>query len=411
MTQNEVRKIFEDMLEGFKIGIVDVDGFITYCRMNVTFLEDEESELQEDYSIPTLVIKDKKAFYKKLFEFVNCIEKVYTRFCQTPPNFWDIDRDFDVNNIKALLFMIWFNATPQDFGNPVEFLNRYINFIKDKTFSKYKQETTLGKLSIQNKKVYNMVIKLQCYEMASDMETPYCFRFSIYGTDKEGKKHKVYELPRVLYGITEDENGEKVGYIYSIKDYCRNKNGEVRSCFNRVSQSLRRGVLSEETEEYISYAKVQDIKKQLKGLSGKERITLERKLLKIGEEPKKPTFCENISEVSPPFIISLFLTLYLMKKEGIKKIKVPDLLLTRYQNRLKRGSDYADDAQSRCTEQLIRTFRRFMFHCPNALTDIEFPGEFEESFMTVKLSNEIWQTNNPLLEELLTLVNGIENIK
>lgn len=411
MTQNEVRKIFEDMIEGFRIGVVNVDGFIAYCRMNVIFLEDEESELQEDYSIPTLVIKDKETFYKKLFEFVNCIDEVYTRFCQTPPNFWDMDRDFEVNNIKALLFMIWFNATPQDFGNPVEFLDRYINFIKDETFSKYKQETTLGKLSIQNKNVYNMVIKLQSYEMASDMETPYCFRFSIYGTDKEGKKHKVYELPRVLYGITEDENGEKVGYIYSIKDYCRNKNGEVRSCFNRVSQSLRRGVLSGESEEYIAYAEVQDIKKQLEGLSGKERITLERKLLKIGSEPERPTSCENISEVSPPFIISLFLTLYLMKKEGIKKIKVPDLLLSRYQNRLNRGADYADDAQSRCTEQIIRTFRRLMFHCPNAFTDIEFPGEFEESFMTVKLGDELWQTNNPLLEELLVLVNGIENIR
>lgn len=181
-----------------------------------------------------------------------------------------------------------------------------------------------------------------------------------------------------------------------------------------------KGVMEQEVPEYRNYARVKEelnkIDKSIKGekLDGTNREeTLLSKKKSLIEElyslEKDGNFYENISELSPQFVISMCLAITLMKKAGVNTVKIPDLLLLRYDNKLEnKGEEYANAIQKRCTEQLIRTCRRAMYHMPNAFKRVSYPMEEEESFTVVGLNpNEShWEANNPFLSELIDLVRN-----
>lgn len=237
-----IESIFLLLVSGFNRGLVNVDGSLQYQKMHVVFLEDEDEGIQdriqssdkiEEY-VPELIIKNKDEFFNKLFEFATVVKNKVSRFTRISPNLEDNSREFEVNKVIGLMYMIWFNATPQDFADPVSFLDRYIKFIKDGTFSKLNSGFTLGGIDLKN---IRAAVNVKNLSQRSDMETPNCLEFYITGNDKER-----YVLPRVSYGISKTEHGEKIGYIYAIQadKSSSNRDSILYKEFNRIIHGLRK---------------------------------------------------------------------------------------------------------------------------------------------------------------------------
>jgi len=433
LDRGTIESIFVQLISGFRKGVVDVDGAKAYDRIDVVFLEDEkagsdiviESDEPEEY-VPKLIIKNRDEFYNKLLEFAITVDEEIMPFTRIPPNLEDINREFEVDRVVGLIYTIWYDATPQDFGDPVSFLDRYIKFIKDKTFANLNKGVTIGGITLKDMRVG---ITSQNVAQRSDMETPYCLEFCVTGADKQGIPYEKYVLPRVMYGIEVLESGEKVGYIYAVQGE-RNYDREnpLYKNFNRYIHRLQDSVLEQEAPEYRAYAKK---KQELLGLKDlidscirqgryygtAKQEELEAKQRRVEAElevlEQKASSYENITELSPQFVISMSLAIAMMRKAGVSTIKVPDLLLRRYKNKeMSRSTDYADEIQSRCTNQLIRAYRRVEFHIENMFRRVSYPMEEEESFGILRLNPDTnaWRADSDLLQQFIDMITNNPNL-
>ena len=93
----------------------------------------------KEVDIPVIDIKDKDEFNQALVSYVSSMLSFLERY----PKLQDIDYVYFRGNTEAMidasLLNVWFNATEEDFRNPVEFLNKRKtilnnlgNYLKDK---------------------------------------------------------------------------------------------------------------------------------------------------------------------------------------------------------------------------------------------------------------------------------------
>ena len=78
---------------------------------------------------------------------------------------------------------------------------------------------------------------------------------------------------------------------------------------------------------------------------------------------------ENISDISPSFVLSLTIMMSLLQKEGITEVICVPYLKVKYLSRLLVSNNANTDLQNRCdfikknaTDKFIRTFRRVANH-------------------------------------------------
>lgn len=196
--------------------IIDDDDFniafntVIYDENKIVFNNTENIEY------PNLIIKNRNLFLKLLNEYLalslNSKRKV--------PNF---SKNFERNQLKLIISYILANATTEDFLNPINLLNRNINFLRDNTFSYLNDEIYTEKLN----NFLNSNIKIKNKMQSIFMETPNKIEIS-FANELNGEILE-YNLPSISYGITE-ENNEKVCYIYSIQNHDIKKESSENQC-------------------------------------------------------------------------------------------------------------------------------------------------------------------------------------
>ena len=139
-----------------------------------------------DNNMLTIYVDDAHKFFDYLKDIVNESIKLYDEYGEIK-----FARNFAMNLMKH----IWLRMGVEDFSNVNKFLNKQLQFVKNRKINIKEDEQT--KENITKKTIVNRV-----YD-----ETTRSMVFTIKEADRE------YELPHVLYDI--DDNG--VCYIYAVQ--------------------------------------------------------------------------------------------------------------------------------------------------------------------------------------------------
>lgn len=128
------------------------------------------------------------------------------------------------------------------------------------------------------------------------------------------------------------------------------------------------------------------------------------------KEDNTKFYPENISDVTPSFLLSLIVFLSLLQKQEIHDIKVVPYLPLRYLSRDLMASEITDlekrenlhnrnnAIQDNVTNKFIRTFMRAAFHMSD-LQVTAYPYEGNE-FLTLSLNSKETELNNEILNDI-----------
>lgn len=375
-----MNNLLDEIIAEANFGKISIDGDDFQVAFNTVIYENNKQIFNnlKDNNFPSLVIKNKNIFLQKSMEYINLfIEKG-----RRTPSF---SKDINYNKMKLIMSYIFANATTEDFLNPIQLLEKHINYLKDETFSYFNDEFKTESLTYFN----NSTIQIKNSVQSVFMETPNKIELSFHQTINDQDVH--YNLPSISYGITE-ENGEKVCYIYTLlQPKSKEQPNELQQTYekkiSREMYKLNSGISNLESDEYKSFI-----------------------------QKENDYYPENISDVSPSAIISLVIFISLLEKENITRIKAVPYLPIRFLSRdlslneieTKEKIDEMNQRnqliQRNITDKFIRTFRRVSFHFPK-LNIQYFPYEVSE-FMEISLSNFDNHFNNPILEDIYNTSNN-----
>lgn len=337
---------------------------------------------------PVMVISDYKKFFELLTEvYEQDIELFFKRTKMS---------SFPVYEMENFLSQIWLRATPEDFNDPENFLRRQAGMLRDKTFAKYDEETSLGQLSFLD----NHILCVKNGVARTWDETLREMEFKIYDKNHYSNQNLFwkphYTLPVVRYGIFE-RDGKKVCRIGAIQNT---------------------SVSDDNNDKNI----------------GKK---LERRKYKLNANVPQ----EDIDKIEPKNILALSIFVNLLNREGITEIEAPGMYVLDYEyhqkrskmlmdelirkwpkeriatdperfewaiSYLKRNYEKEDLISEIKTERFIRTLTRILHYYPNGVVR-SYPGE-EDSFLhlsipSIKNKGEI---NGDMLREIYDLINSKE---
>ena len=365
-----MQTIFKELVQEASTGEVIIDEESWPITFNTKVLDgDKEINYYNENNFSTLVIKDKKEFYRLLKKYL----KLEIRKNRKLPKFYT---NIKHNTIKWLMAYLFVNARSEDFSDPINYLRREISFLEDKTFDYLEDgiEVDAGENFLDS----TLVIKKN--QSSTSMETPNKIDLTL---TKEIDGEKVeYNLPSIYYGID-----NKTCYIYSIITPKNMKNQtfiekKYNKQINRILYKLNSGIERKEVKEYFDY--------------------------KEGISDYYPE--ENITDVTHSFILSLSIFLSLLKRENITKVKAVPYLPVRYASRYimaKRNKDSKkreellernNQIQTNITNKFIRTFRRLSIQ--DKSVEIEsYPYEVDE-FLTLNLTPKQKDVSNELLKDV-----------
>lgn len=365
-----IKDIFYDLIKEASCGCINIDGDIWSIGFNSIIYDKEiikHSFCKDDF-FPTLTIKNEDEFFHLLEQYVNLeLSKNRKTITYTSSK--------ELNHIKTIISYLFANATPSDFTNPNELIIRNINFLNDDTFKSFNNG-----VSIDLKDMFygsNLIIRNTSQSLF--METPNKMEFSLH--KKDGDDKDVFLLPTISYGISKDEC-----YIYSImnpKVKDANKSNYAKKV-SRILYKINDGVKQTESKEYLDY---------INGISD--------------------YYPENISDVSPSFVLSLSIFLSILQTKGIKTVKVVPYLPIRYlsrdissekimDNSIKEElKERNDSIQQNATDKFIRTFRRVEYHMEN----VNIISDPDSSYFSISLSCNNKDINNPILNDVSSKIN------
>jgi len=335
-----------------------------------------------DQDVPSLLIKNRILFEKKLNEYINEFEKN-----RKASDFHNYNKRKVV--VKELMAFLWVNATEEGFKNPIEQINQRIAFLKDNTFENKNKYIELGSIE----RLDDSVLSYKILEDSIFMETSnkICFRL----TKKINEETLYYDFPSISYGIYNSE-----AYIYSIQKKIYNiKESELQKKYNkkikRLLFKLNKNIT--EGEEYQEYKK--------------------------GNNAFYP---HNISDVTPSAIASVTMLLSMLEGKNISKINIVPYLPIRWNAKHtairnmceeylpeRREEEYrintakCEAIQSNITDKFIRTFFRVEHHLDNC----EIMSLLDSS-TTIKIQNKGNNIiENTMLEEMYYVAKKNTNIK
>lgn len=353
-----------------------------------TIIDDKSiiESTEEPNVLSALVIKDLDTFIKKLEEYIN-LELILER--KTLKIYSGKEKD----RIKWLISNLVANMTTEDFLNPIAYIDKYMEFLKDKTFD-YLDEG----ITIKLPKVKNSELEIKREQNNTSMETPYKITLTL---KKENEEFTTFKLPSIYYAVRE-ENGERVCYIYSVmnKDNKKQTANEIKfqKQINRLLYKLNDGVV--DSREYYEY---------------KELLKKKEEQEAKGEEYTEEIYYPegNISDITNSFLFSINIFMSILQKEGIKTVKVVPYLPVRYNSRSiaaegspkkKELQERNDMIQTNATNKLIRTFRR-LAQQNTSVSITTLPYEVDE-FLTIHLNSRDKELENMLLEETNDIINS-----
>ena len=222
----------------------DLENFESISKRDIDFISKYN---KNSYSIK---INNTKLFFKLLTELCNAQI--------------DLRRYYGLNvpikeESNAILRRIWLRATQSDFDNIEVFLQKQIEFIKDRTFDNPNN-------TIKYNNIYGYDVYYEIKENNSYSESSRRLEFTL-----DNNNNAIHSLPSILYDIRKEDN-EKVCYIYAVQN-----------------------------------EKTRKINKKI-----------EKKLYNINKD-----MINGQGPVHPNFSTSMFLFLNLLKDKGITKVRVP----------------------------------------------------------------------------------------
>jgi len=353
-----MKEIFYELIQDAKEDKLEIDGYPLHIAFN-TIIEDNKRFIGNE-KYPTLIINNEDPFFKLLNQYLELEH--------------NIKRSNNIND-KILIAYIFANATTEDFLNPETLLRRNISFLKDSTF-KYLNTPEIININnlIPNSKLIIKNSKNSIYN-----ETPYQITAEI--TDGESS----YPLANISYGIQE-ENGKKTCYIYSIMRRNNIEHNPYQKKIERFLYKINANIYENESNEYKDY-----------------------------KEGKSTYYPENISDVTPSFVLSLNIFMSLLQKEHIEEIKAVPYLPIRYLSRsIAANIQNSEELEARnnriqysITNKFIRLFTRLSYHMEE-LNITSLPYELDE-FLTLNLKTKKIKNNNSILEEISSKISNISN--
>lgn len=259
-----------------------ITGHKEYIRP-LNYITDEE-EVIVDKSLPILNLKG-----YRLQVFADAITEYVNAFMESEL-YWSTPIASCRDNKEAIIHamsMLWFNATPDDFNNPIQFVKRYTNFLSDNTFDDLWERKQID--NVQS--LRNCTIEIAQKHQAEFQETPTAICFTI---KKDGIEKK---LPRIAYGISEG-----TAYIYGIQGENEYDGSPVIKKINRSRYKLNKTenipedykdmVLEQEPYAYMSLFMFLSLLRQ-KGITS----VVMPAYLPVRVKSKKDFIRERISEV------------------------------------------------------------------------------------------------------------------
>lgn len=233
-----------------------ITGHKEYIRP-LNYITDEK-EVVVDESLPLLNLKG-----YRLQAFADAITEYINAFMESEL-YWTTPISSCRNNEEAMIHamsMLWFNATPDDFNNPIQFVKRYTNFLGDSTFDDLWDPKQIN--NIQS--LRNCTIEITQKHQTEFQETPTAIWFKI---KKDGvEKH----LPRIAYGISDG-----IAYIYGIQGNNEKDSSPTMKKINRsryklnqtenIPEGYKDMVLEQEPYAYMSLFMFLNLLKQ-KGIT------------------------------------------------------------------------------------------------------------------------------------------------
>lgn len=296
--------------------------------------------------IPTLIVNDTDKFFDSLSKCVNEYYKEY--------KFDRVTRIYGLtDSVVSILSAIFSNARYQDYKNPIEYLDRYLDFFQDKTLIKYDNTIISEKINILD----DSYIKVSNEKDSFGYETPYKFNISFISCGYN------YNLPTINYGISDN-----VCYIYSIQNKEKNEENDFTKKIKRKLNKVGSGVVDD--TDY---------------------------------EDNKDT----ILGTTPSFITAMTIFMKILKENNIDKIRFITLLPDRYLEKTATRKDY-DTIQNNLTQKNILLFYRLKYHFDNI--DINFPMYDGYSIIDDKNIGddlivtvpEITESNNDFLNQIIS---------
>ena len=375
---NEILDLFyNEILKEAAKGRVDCNmmyNILFKTKINGKTLYNLDSNVVKNNSllIPTLTIDDVDKFNESLINYYNKAKEFYK-------NMIDKEDHFD----KTILTLLWNNLTEDDFKNPVNYINRYIDFMDNPIIDSNEY------VSIGHSDILDSDIEVCLKKEPINEETPYGLYI------RSEKDNLYYEFPVVRMGISNDE-----AYIYAVQQ--------------KKNKAL-------ENEENYNYEK-----------------NIHRKLFRVNDGFLKEDNSdninnpENITGISPSALVALTIALSLLEDKGINKIEVPTFLPVRYNAKEisymikkelleKKGYDVEsinniiheyesvhEGIQRNLSDKFLRYFRRLEYNFDN-INLTAYPYDIDTS-AHMYLDNYS-DCNNILLKEMYELYNSKEKQK
>lgn len=336
----------------------------SYFNYNITFdtyiKEDNKTYKGDDKSngviTPLLIINNKALFNELLNEYVNISLDFYKESKYLKEI---INENIDIR--KNILAMLWSNATYEDFSNPIEFLQRRIDF-----FNTYEDNIDYGYLDILNGNLEININKDEIYN-----ETPYEMNIKLVNDNE------VFNFPLIKFGISNNKL-----YIYAIQNRENEKNNYTKK-INRILYKANDGFNElKDTPEIYG----------------------------IG----------NLKDISVSFLVVVNICLNYFKSLGIEDVIVSSILIERWNakrdaitKRYHSNEDVLNDKineqeyiQRNLTEKLLRTFLRLKVHYED-IEVLAYPFELDSN-LHLNIS-DMNKCNNELLNECKNIIINNKN--
>jgi len=361
-----IKKVFYQIVNDAQLGLTlnpSKDEF-SYVRFN--YLEEgkvfgnqreeelfgKDDKIDEEYEaeysngtvnyLPTLIVNNKEEFFETLKLIIN-------KYL----NFYDFNRAFkqfgEEEIIKSIIIALFSNARYVDYENPIDFMNKYMDFFDEYTINNTISIPVLG----------DSQIKTNTKKDIFGYETPYYYESYI---EKDNNR---YYLPNINYGISDN-----ICYIYAIQNKYKNEENDYTKKIKRLLNKVNANVIND--TDYNEK--------------------------------------ETILGVPPSFVLALSIFLKELNNRGINNIEVITFLPDRYFEK-KATEEFDEDLiQKNLTERMILLFYRIKHHINDIEIDYPIANGISPSKMTgenliIKLNEKIECHNNPLLEELFNQIN------
>lgn len=271
LNKKEIMKIFWEEVAGKEKVRT---GNMEYIRALGYKTDTEEIIVNPD--VPILNLKGNRlpAFEEALTEYVQTFFSSEL-YWANPISSCNSQKD----KLVHAMSVVWLNATADDYENPIQFLKRYTDFLKDKTFDEFWRAKQIHKIQT----LQNCSLEISKSEQQEFQETPTSIKFRVH------KENVEKELPRIAYGISKG-----VAYIYGIQSPQRDKNEVDDPVIKKVNRSR----------------------------------------FKINDMSNIPQDYRNVYLKQEPYAyISLFVFLSMLKQKNINRIVMPAYLPERYESK------------------------------------------------------------------------------